>query len=510
MAVTKEQVNNAESTWEYHKQTLANMQSLVDSDNQDILDLQQQYQDIQDQINNTPSGTNTDQLYAELNQTTNLIFQAKSSRDQHTIDATNYQQQYVDPSYNDFENLQSQYAVDESSPINATTQNPIQPVSSGSGQSTITTVSVPASQYAQDNLDSSNASLVNTNTPVPLTRDTQVTGDLLVAANQSVVNAQASLDGALENFGYDSPEYASAKADLIDAQTSYESARDDFEDSLGQSDQAVANDLLNTDINPEVDPVTSLDLTDENNQLNAALGTTPSSDAPPDGTSPDITVTGHKIDVRVRLRPKERNGTTYPFFGDKDSVLYMLNETNGAFFPYTPTITLQHKVNYSQMTPTHANTDYYTYTNTPAVQIQIEGQFSAQNLDEARYTLACMHFFRSATKMHFGEYERQQGTAGLPPPPLVLSGYGEFMFNELTVILTDFSMNLPNNVNYLEVTMSDGTLAWVPSLTTMTVNCVVQQTPKQQKEEFNLADFVNGKMFGHGSATSGAADKGWI
>lgn len=389
--------------------------------------------------------------------------------------------------------------------IDSTPKQPIIPVSSGSGESTVKLVDIPASQYAQENLTSSNASLVSTNAPVSLTRDAQVSGDLLVAANQYVVDSQASLDSALQSFGSGSSEYASAKSNLLDAQNSYESARDNFEDSLSssQSDQLSENDLLSTDINPEVDPIQSLDLSGMNDQLNADLGLPASTDSPPDGSQPDITVTGHKIDVRVRLRPKEQSGTTYPFFGDSSSVLYMLNETNGAFFPYTPTITMAHKANYSQMTPTHANTDYHIYTNTPAVQIQISGQFSAQNLAEAKYTLACMHFFRSATKMHFGDEEATAGTAGLPPPPLVLSGYGEFMFNDLTVILTDFSMDLPNNVDYLEVTIND-TLAWVPSLTTMTVTCVVQQTPKQQREDFNLNDFVSGKLF------SDSTRKGWI
>jgi len=372
-----------------------------------------------------------------------------------------------------------------SNPIDSTSKPPLLPVSSGSGQSEGATSAASS-------------------------RDVQNAESLFNFAQSDYFSAKESMDLAKDNHGVNSPEYLQAKQNTVQAQQTLELAQTNLSQTQGNTTAGVtsADDSDNSTGTTNSDSSTDVDLTGQSDQTTSASATPGSTDAPPDGTQPDITVTGHKIDVRVRLRPKEQTGSTYPFFGDKDSVLYMLNETNGAFFPYTPTITMAHKVNYSQMTPTHANTDYYTYTNTPAVQIQIEGQFSAQNLDEARYTLACMHFFRSATKMHFGEYERKQGTAGLPPPPLVLSGYGEFMFNDLTVLLQDFSMALPNNVNYLEVTMSDGTVAWVPSLTTMTITCVVQQTPKQQREDFNLADFVNGKMFGHGSGN--AASKGWI
>ena len=179
----------------------------------------------------------------------------------------------------------------------------------------------------------------------------------------------------------------------------------------------------------------------------------------------------------------------------------MLKETDGVFFPFTPTIDFSHRAEYSSMAPTHANTSYYSYTHTPAVQITITGQFSAQNLAEAKYTLAAMHFFRTVTKMHFGAQEAEKGTAGLPPPVLNLSGYGEFMFNDLAIIIQEFKMDLPNNVDYIEVEHAGG-MAWVPSLTTFTVSCVVQNTPKQQRDEFSFTDFASGKLM------TGA--RGWI
>lgn len=378
------------------------------------------------------------------------------------------------------------------------------PVSSGSGTVTVSpnAAAVAAGDFAYGQLGSGtaggmgNAALLSTTTILPNTQRTQISKAQLEAADKEYTRQMNLLSNFWTQGDTTSDAYNAQKQSSMQSQYQWELARNNLEE-VAVNERADLTELTPVDLSADLDLPISLDLTPVD--LSSALGE-PESD--------DIVVTGTRTDTRVRLRPKVQTGATFPFFGDESSVLYMLNETRGVFFPYTPTITMNHKANYQELSLTHANTSYHVYTNTPAVQIQIQGQFSAQNLAEAKYTLAAMHFFRSATKMHFGKYD---DNAGLPPPMLVLSGYGEFMFNDLNVILTDFSMDLPNNVDYLEVTIGEGdaaTVAWVPSLTTFTVSCVVQQTPKQQREEFNLDDFVSGKMFGHGGEHS--ADKGWI
>lgn len=374
------------------------------------------------------------------------------------------------------------------------------PVKSGSGGKSATSVNaeaIAAGDFAYGSLGSGtaggmgNAALLSTTTILPNTKRTQVSKKQLEAADKNYTTQMNLLSQHWSVNDTSSESYLAQKQAAMSSQYSWELARNNLEEvaTNESSNLTVSDDLLNADL-----PVsaTAIDLD--------GLGT-----SLPDlsAESEDIVVTGRKTDNRVRIRPKLRgdNGL-FPFYGDETSVLYQLNETNGVFFPYTPTITYLHKAVYSEMAPTHANTSYHTYNNTPAVQIQLEGQFTAQNLAEAKYTLAAMHFFRSATKMHFGESDPD---AGLPPPMLVLSGYGEFIFNDLNVILTDFSMAMPNNVDYLEVTIGDS-IAWVPSLTTFNLTCVVQQTPKMQRTEFNLNDFASGKMM------SGGGDniRGWI
>lgn len=70
----------------------------------------------------------------------------------------------------------------------------------------------------------------------------------------------------------------------------------------------------------------------------------------------------------------------------------------------------------------------------------------------------------------------------------------------LPVVVISFSEDLPNNVNYVEVTTSQGK-QWVPSLTTFQLECVVQQTPAQHRDEFTWDDFASGKLMTNG---------GWI
>jgi hypothetical protein len=60
--------------------------------------------------------------------------------------------------------------------------------------------------------------------------------------------------------------------------------------------------------------------------------------------------------------------------------------------------------------------------------------------------LATIHFFRSATKMFYGQ-DTQRGT---PPPLLFLTGLGEYQFNEHPYVLSVFNYVLPNDVDYIK------------------------------------------------------------
>jgi hypothetical protein len=71
--------------------------------------------------------------------------------------------------------------------------------------------------------------------------------------------------------------------------------------------------------------------------------------------------------------------------------------------------------------------------------------FTAQDTAEAAYLLAVIHFFRSVTKMFYG----QDSQAGTPPPLVFLSGLGQYQFNKHPCVVSNFQYSLPPDVDYI-------------------------------------------------------------
>lgn len=145
--------------------------------------------------------------------------------------------------------------------------------------------------------------------------------------------------------------------------------------------------------------------------------------------------------VRLRLAPQSE----YLYNAPAPGILYPLRVTDGVIFPYTPTITTAYKANYSPYDLTHSNYRGYFYQNSYVEPVQISAQFTAQNTDEANYLLAVITFFKSVTKMFYG----QDAQRGAPPPLTYLSGLGEYQFNEHPCVVTQFNYTLPPDVDYI-------------------------------------------------------------
>jgi hypothetical protein len=147
--------------------------------------------------------------------------------------------------------------------------------------------------------------------------------------------------------------------------------------------------------------------------------------------------------VRLSLAP----GSTYLYnapFADQ-GILAPLALTYGVIFPYTPKIDVSYKATYSKADLTHSNYTNYYYQGSSVSNIRIAGTFTAQDSVEANYLLAVIHFFRSASKMFYG----QDAERGAPPPLLFLTGLGEYQFNNSPCLLESFEYNLPADVDYI-------------------------------------------------------------
>lgn len=165
-----------------------------------------------------------------------------------------------------------------------------------------------------------------------------------------------------------------------------------------------------------------------------------------------------------------------------------LESTGGVVFPYLPNITFSTKANYQQIEPIHNNYPFQAYKSSQVDEISISGTFTAETELDAAYWIAATTFFKTATKMFFG----QGPNVGNPPPICKLSGYGTSIFNNVPVIIKSFSVDLQEGVNYINCNTFQ-TNTWVPVLSTVTIS-VMPIYNRARLRQFSLQDYARGKQ----------------
>lgn len=151
-------------------------------------------------------------------------------------------------------------------------------------------------------------------------------------------------------------------------------------------------------------------------------------------------------DYRVKLSLTKDASALY--YDPANTALLTPLSMSGALvviFPYTPQIQVSYTATYASTDLTHSNYKALNYSNSAVENITITGTFTAQDVKEANYMLAVIHFFKCVTKMFYG-----QGTpVGLPPPLVFLSGHGEFGFDQHPLVITNFTLSYPDDVDYI-------------------------------------------------------------
>ena len=153
-----------------------------------------------------------------------------------------------------------------------------------------------------------------------------------------------------------------------------------------------------------------------------------------------------KPDWRVKLQLS--TGAKYLYNADPPGILAPLQATDGVIFPYTPAISVQYAASYDPTELTHSNYKFFTYRSSAVDSISIGCDFTAQDTAEAAYLLAVIHFFRSLTKMFYGQDQNPKN--GTPPPLCYLTGLGAFQFDEHPLAITGFTYTLPTDVDYIK------------------------------------------------------------
>jgi hypothetical protein len=169
-------------------------------------------------------------------------------------------------------------------------------------------------------------------------------------------------------------------------------------------------------------------------------------------TSQDATNAAAKGDWRVRLSLAPNANYLYKA-KEVSGILAPLAVTNGIIFPYLPTISVSYSAGYSSDSLTHSNYKIQYYQSSSVDSISLGCEFTAQDTYEANYLLAVIHFFRTATKMFYGQDENPK--RGTPPPLCFLTGLGAFQFDKHPLVITGFTYTLPTDVDYIMATNTE-------------------------------------------------------
>lgn len=211
--------------------------------------------------------------------------------------------------------------------------------------------------------------------------------------------------------------------------------------------------------------------------------------------------TVQKDDWRVRLSLAP--GATYLYgAATPGQLLYPLKATDGVIFPYTPQVQTSYRANYDTADLTHSNYKMYFYKNSNVDEIQVTADFTAQDNTEANYLLAVIHFFKSVTKMFYGQDGSTGGPkAGTPPPLCYLNGFGQYQFNEHPVLITNFQYSLPTDVDYIR--------AGSPTVAPGTSTSSYQSKPKPQGFDLMKLLRLSSNRLGKGKGATDASAKNY-
>ena len=137
----------------------------------------------------------------------------------------------------------------------------------------------------------------------------------------------------------------------------------------------------------------------------------------------------------------------------------LTNSDNGMRFPTTPFINLQHSANYNTVSLMHNNYPYQAYQNSQVNAITISGDFPVQDQASGLRWLSTVHFLRTITKMYYGG----ELNTGNPPPVARLNGYGDHVFRNVPCVVTDFTVEFRQNVDYISISVPTGGSTSEPS-----------------------------------------------
>ena len=173
----------------------------------------------------------------------------------------------------------------------------------------------------------------------------------------------------------------------------------------------------------------------------------------------------------------------------------ILQNNGGILFPYTPTVNIENKASYDTKNPTHSNFGQSFYKSSSVGPINVVGKFTVQNETEGAILLSIIHLLRSLTKMRFGN----DPLAGSPPPVCRFDAFGDYMFYNVPVSITNFRHNVENNIDYIAVGRKINTFGnnLVPVFSEIQMDLNIMYS-RQDMIDHNVPDWLSGALRGRG------------
>lgn len=198
-------------------------------------------------------------------------------------------------------------------------------------------------------------------------------------------------------------------------------------------------------------------------------------------------------DMRVKIRVPETYWTNLT-----QGPSNQLKQLKGIIFPYTPTINVEHKADYTSQSVLHSNYALYFYKNSSVAPINITGKFTVANETEAAIYVATLHLLRALTKMRSGGMTGD-ADSGSPPPVCRLDAYGAFMLQNVPVAISNFKIDLPDNVDYYTLGKQSGSptntnyeMTAVPVVSTISLTCIPMYS-RNEMQKFSVSKWLTDK-----------------
>lgn len=169
-------------------------------------------------------------------------------------------------------------------------------------------------------------------------------------------------------------------------------------------------------------------------------------------------------------------------------------------FDAMPVVSERSSAQYREIQPLHSPGEFAVYGGSQLRSFTIsDAKLFARTPDEAVKKLDAENLIRGWSKPYFGK-GNAANTSGLPPDVLILSAYGYKNIDRIPVTLVDYTIDWPNDTDYITVTgeeMQDGEgtsyITSTPIVSTISLS-LREVRSMREMNSFDLGKYKRGEL----------------